>query len=235
MKRAFLLGLAAVAAVGGAANLAAAPANKAVASKDWTGIVAATPEGGFRVGNPRATVKLIEYGSLTCDHCAKFAEEGLPRILSEHVKSGRLSFEFRNFVRDPSDMAAALLSHCAGPGGFFALADDYFSAQRQWMGRFQGMTPDQIKSLDGLPAAQQLPRIAAIGGLDAMAAKAGVPAAKAQQCLSDEAAIEKFVAMRKVAIDTHKLQGTPTFILNGETVEAHNWSALQPLLGSPGG
>ena len=43
---------------------------------DWSTMVAKTPEGGFVMGNPGAKVKLIEYGSMTCPHCATFEEEG---------------------------------------------------------------------------------------------------------------------------------------------------------------
>src|SRR3546814_9181159 len=72
-------------------GIAAVPAAQAEAAKDWTKTVARTPEGGFRVGNPDAPVKLVEYGSLTCDHCAHFAEEATPKLLGQYVRSGRVS------------------------------------------------------------------------------------------------------------------------------------------------
>ena len=43
------------------------------AGKAWTDVVKATPEGGMVMGNPAAPIKLVEYGSLSCPHCAKFA------------------------------------------------------------------------------------------------------------------------------------------------------------------
>ena len=77
---------------------------------DWAQTVTATPAGGFLMGNPDAKVKLVEYGSMTCGHCATFSEEGAPKLIEKYVKSGQVSFEFRNFVRDGADMAAALVS-----------------------------------------------------------------------------------------------------------------------------
>ena len=62
----------------------------------------ATPEGGFLMGNPNADVKLVELGSMTCPHCAEFAEQADQKLINDYVKSGRVSFEFRNFVRDRS-------------------------------------------------------------------------------------------------------------------------------------
>ena len=68
---------------------------------DWTTIVAQTPEGGFLMGNPNAKVKLVEFGSMTCPHCAEFDETACKPLIDNYVKTGLVSCEFRNFVRDP--------------------------------------------------------------------------------------------------------------------------------------
>ncbi|HEX2762279.1 MAG TPA: thioredoxin domain-containing protein, partial [Allosphingosinicella sp.] len=78
--------LLAAAALAGAA-LGSAPADaapvrrSAPVARDWTRTVVATPEGGFRMGNPAARVKLVEYGSLTCGHCAAFSRAGVGTLL----------------------------------------------------------------------------------------------------------------------------------------------------------
>jgi hypothetical protein len=46
------------------------------------------PEGGFAMGNPNAKVKLIEFGSLTCSHCAEFEEQGGQALIDNYVKKG---------------------------------------------------------------------------------------------------------------------------------------------------
>lgn len=235
MRGALIAGIAMAAAVVGVTALPAAPAEKAAAVQDWTKVVAVTAEGGFRIGNPAAPRKLIEYGSFTCDHCAHFAEEGTPRLLDQYVKSGKLSFEYRSYVRDPADVAAALLARCAGAPGYFAVSRLYYSGQQEWFGRLQALPAERIAEINALPPAQRFAALASAAGLDAMAAKAGVPAAKAKQCLADRAALDKLAAMNKVANEQHQLEGTPTFILDGKTTQAHNWAALQPLLGPPGG
>ena len=78
--------------------------------QSWADMVLKTPEGGYRMGNPAAPIKLVEYGSLTCPHCAEVAEKGSAELRDQYVASGRVSFEFRNFVRDPVDLAAAMLT-----------------------------------------------------------------------------------------------------------------------------
>lgn len=221
--------VAAALAFGGASAQAAPPA-KAAAARDWTKAVVATPEGGFRMGNPNAPMKLIEFASLTCPHCAQFAAEGMPQLLSKYVKSGRVSFEFRNFVRNPYDLAGSLLGQCAGPTNFFPLTHQIFATQPQWMAKVK----PHVQAIGALPESERVPRIAAVTGLDAMAAKAGVPAARAKQCLNDVNAIGKLLQIRQTAVGTYKLEGTPTFILNGKNSGAADWASLQPHLGPPG-
>lgn len=218
--------------VGAAVSLPAAPK---AARADWAKTLAVTAEGGYRVGNPAAPVKLVEYASLTCDHCAKFAAEGVPALLAGPIKSGRVSFEFRNFVRDPVDLAAALLSRCAAPERFFALTHRYFASQQDWNARYAAATEAQRNAVDALPQAKKLAGFASLGGLDSMAVQAGVTPQKAAACLADTAAVSRLAEMRKVAVEQHKVQGTPSFLVNGRLVEAHDWQALQPLLGPPGG
>jgi protein-disulfide isomerase len=234
VKLALGIALAASAIAGTGILAAAAPAQRA-AARDWAKSVTLTPDGGYRIGNPAAPVKLIEYGSLTCDHCAHFAEQGFPQLVDKYVRPGKVSFEFRNFVRDPADLAAAILSRCAAPANYFSLTDRYFRSQSEWLGRFQSMTDDQAKAIAALPAAERVARFASFAGLDKIAAQDGVAAAKAQTCLSNRQAAEKLAQMRKVAVEQHGLKGTPTFLINGSRAPAHDWSSLEPLLQPPGG
>jgi protein-disulfide isomerase len=229
--------LAAAIACAGAAGLPAAQTTKAApAARDWSRTVTVTPEGGYRMGNPNAPVKLIEYGSLTCGHCATFAREGVPQLVSRYVKPGRVSFEFRNYIRDPADMAAALLSRCTTPARYFALTERYFATQPQWLGKLQAMTDAEAAAIDRLPEQQRFARFSALGGLDAIAANSGgVAPARARQCLADKAAVQRLAAMNKVANDKYNLRGTPTFVVNGRTAEgAYDWASLEPLLRPPG-
>jgi protein-disulfide isomerase len=218
---------------------AAAPRAKApvrTAAQDWAKQVAATPDGGYRIGNPNAKVKLVEYGSLTCPHCAHFAVEGVPALLRDYVQSGKVSFELRNFVRDPYDLAAALLSRCGGARSYFAITDQIFATQSEWTGRFGSLSAEEYDALNAMEPTPRLVRIASISGLDALVARHGVPAAKAKACLADAKAVERLTQMRGVAVDRHKLQATPTFLINGRKVDGvADWHQLEPLLKQAGG
>lgn len=233
MMRTLLTGLiGAAAALAGAAVLAA-PASKA--QRDWTRVVAATPE-GFRMGNPQAPVRVVEYGSLTCVHCAAFADQGAPPLVQDYVKSGRVSFEFRPYVLDPYDMAASLLSRCAAPAAYFGFVDQLFATQWKWTSRFTAMSKAQIAQLTALPESQRFVKIASLAGLDTLAARHGIPAAKAKLCLSDKKGVARLAAIRAAATDKYKIDGTPTFLVNGVPMHrVENWGELEPLLQPRGG
>lgn len=227
--RAALLLLAAAGAL--ALPVASAPALQAqpAAQRDWSRTVVQTPEGGFRMGNPDAPVKLVEYLSLTCPHCASFAAEGT-RPLMTYVRSGRVSLEYRNFVLNGLDLVAALLSRCAAPQNYFALNHAILASQAEWMGRVQAMSAAQRQEMESLGDLQRLRRVATIAGLDAIAARHGVTPAEADSCMAEQARLDRLIQMREAA-SRYGVTGTPTFAINGQIAgSAGTWATLEPLL-----
>jgi protein-disulfide isomerase len=199
---------------------------------DWSQVVAATPAGGFVMGNPRATAKLVEYGSMTCPHCREFDETGVQPLINKYVKSGRVSFEFRNYVRDPYDLAGALVARCNGAKGFFPLTRAMFKDQPKWIGKLQSVAPEQQQALATLAPNQQFAEIAKLAGLPQWAAQRGLPSAKSSACLRNEAEINRLVQMTSDATSEHpNFPGTPSFTINGKLQEkAGTWALLEPQL-----
>ncbi len=213
------------------ANTAAAPATGTPASKDWTTVVAATPEGGFRMGNPAASVKLVEYASLTCPHCREFHETAIASIKGKYVASGRVSYEYRSFVLNGPDYAAALLARCQGAQTFFNLENAFYTTQAQWTEPFTKLTPADSAEMQKLAPDKQMAALALKGGLDGFMRTRGMPRAKFDQCLADKTAQDKLNAMRTVAVDKYGLTGTPTFIINDVTQkDVYGWAQLEPKL-----
>lgn len=231
-RRLFLAAFAAAAGV--CLTLPAASALQAAPQGDWTQTVVETPEGGFRMGSPNAPVKLIEYGSLGCPTCARFETEG-KAPLTARIRSGDVSFEFRNYVLSPADMAATLLSRCGGPSLYFRLNEAFLRSQTEWSARLQAAPEATLAEIAKLPPEQQMVSLARLAGLEAIAAKQGIAPAKAKQCLSDPAAIDRLVAMKRAAWATYRVRGTPTFVVNGQPAAGvHGWTALAPLLKAGG-
>jgi len=196
---------------------------------DWSTIVTKTAEGGFLMGNPNAKVKLVEFGSMTCPHCAEFEEQGAKALIDNYVKKGLVSYEFRNYVRDPFDVTASLVARCGGEAGFFGLTRGLYAEQRDWVGKIQAADPAKMQALQTMPPAQQFATIADIAGLKQFAAMRGVPRAKADACLADEAAVNQLVQMNSDAQSTYNIPGTPSFLINGTLVEnTAAWAQLEP-------
>lgn len=196
---------------------------------DWTQTVTETAEGGFLMGNPNAPVKVVEFASMTCGHCATFAETGIPALTDRYVKTGQVSLELRNFVRDPADLAASLLARCGGATPFYTLTDQLFAAQEEWIGKLQAMTPADQQRLQTLPPQQAVAAMGQQAGLVDFVRVRGVSSEKARACLADEAALQKLVNMANTAQTQHQITGTPMFLINGALVEnASDWGALEP-------
>jgi protein-disulfide isomerase len=226
---------AAVAAPALAAPVHRAPARHAApAARDWSRVVAMTPDGGFRMGNPAAPVKLVEYGSLTCPHCAAFAREGEPALVGKYVRTGRVSYEYRNFVLNGVDVVATLLARCGGPGGFFPMVQNLYATQPIWIGRINGLSTAQKGQLKAMPEGQRLVRLGEIGGLIQVATRYGVAPARGRQCLADKAGLDRVGKMAEAA-GAMGVDGTPTFFVNGVRADTNSWTGLEPLLRSAGG
>jgi len=199
---------------------------------DWTMVVNATPAGGFMMGNPNAKVKLVEYGSLTCPHCREFDEKGVPTLIDKYVKSGQVSWEFRNYVRDPFDLTASLIARCNGAKSFFPLMRAFYKDQVAWVTKIQETPQAQLEALQNLPPNQEFVQAAKFAGFPEWAAARGVPAAKTNQCLSNEKNINQLVQMTGDATNQFpNFPGTPTFVINGKMAEnTATWELLEPQL-----
>lgn len=209
---------------------AVAPAQAPAAQQDWSRTIVATAEGGFRIGNPDAPVKLVEYASLTCPHCAEFATQSRTSLIANHVRSGRVSFEFRNYILNGFDVTASLLARCAGPAGFFTLTERMLETQAGWYGRIQGISDSEKQRIMALPQDQAFVAVAEAGGLIELAAQAGVAPEQGRTCLGDAAAVGQLEQMAAAA-EALGVQGTPTFFLNGARLEVNTWPEIEPLLG----
>ena len=213
------------------APLATAPV-AAPNNGDWSTIVTETADGGFLMGNPDAKAKLVEYGSMTCPHCADFAKEANQAMIDKYVKTGLASFEFRNFVRDPFDMTASIIARCAGTNGFFPLTEAMYADQATWLGKVQAADQARLAQIQAMPQQAQFAEFAKITGLDGFAAMRGLPRAQIDKCLADPATPTRLVGINGDAVNRYELNSTPSFLLNGEVVEMGNestvWTQLEP-------
>ena len=198
---------------------------------DWSTHVTQTLAGAYVIGNPAARVKLVEYVSYTCPHCAVFTTDR-PVLKGQMVRSGSTSIEIRHFIRDRLDLAAALIARCGGGQVRPPDRDDLRAAARLAEARY-GVRPGQCPADRHLSPAAQMRAEADGSGLTAIGKSAGLSDAQITACLSDRAATDRIVAMTTAA--PNSIEGTPGFFINGkQAMGVFTWDKLQPLLRASG-
>ena len=216
----------------GNAGLSGAPIAKGAppAGKAWSDVVVKTPEGGYRMGNPDAPIKLVEYGSLTCPHCAELSEKGSAEIRDTFVASGRVSFEFRNFVRDAMDVTAAVLTRCSTPESYFALTEQTFANQAEMIKKVQAAGNPAFDAAIALPDDKRGVALGQLTGLTDFFAARGIAKDQANACLANGAESAALAKRTQDQAEQFKIEGTPTFLVNGQTIGSLGWEELRTKL-----
>lgn len=66
------------------------------------------------LGNPQAPVSIIEFYDFQCGYCKIFAEDTLPQIINNYIKSGKVKFIFKDFsILGEDSKTAAIAANCA--------------------------------------------------------------------------------------------------------------------------
>jgi protein-disulfide isomerase len=150
------------------------------------------------LGKSDAPITIVEYGSLTCPHCAAFDAEVLPKLKEKWIDSGKAKLVFRPFPRDLDiDLPAASVALCVAPERFYPFVDAIFASQDQWMA-----------ASDHKAA---LARIAQLGGVNKT---------KFDSCWDDKAIQDKLLASRLAASQQLGVDSTPTFFINGKKFDS---------------
>ena len=146
------------------------------------------------MGDAKAPVTVIEYASMTCPHCAHFAETTFPELKKRYIDTGKVRYIFREFPLDTLAAGAFMLARCAGEtdsSKYFAMIDTMFAQQRTW--------------------AVEKP----IPPLMAIAKQAGFTEETFNACLANQKLLEGIESMRTRAVDVFKVKSTPSFFING--------------------
>jgi protein-disulfide isomerase len=149
------------------------------------------------LGSANAPLTIVEYSSLTCPHCADFAENVLPMLQSKYIDSGKLRFVSREFPLEIKAAGASMLARCAANGD----AQKYFEATAMLFKQQQALlehTTDTLK---------------------AVGSKFGMSEEAVEACVKDNALLDKIKADQDFAYDKLKVDATPTFFINGERVK----------------
>ncbi len=204
------------------------------AGTTWSEQVAKSKDGGYVMGNPEAPIKLVEFASLTCPHCGEFAEKSKTELRKTFVDSGRVSFEFRNYVRDAIDLTAAQLTRCAAPENFFALTEQVFINQEAMFAKAQAAGEAAYTAAMEAPETKRGQAIADLAGLGDFFAARGVSKDQSAACLANAADAQALAKATQDFTTEFGITGTPTFLLNGRKLDVNAWPEIKAALETAG-
>jgi protein-disulfide isomerase len=148
------------------------------------------------IGSPTAPVTAIEYFSLTCTHCAHFANTVMPQVKPNLVDTGKLQIVYKDFPLDQVALMAAQVARYLPADEYYPFIEALFASQDDW-----AFTP-------GIDYTQSIYKYAALAGMD----KPTYVAA-----LSDDKLKNFILSGQQEAETMYHVDATPTFIINGKT------------------
>ena len=148
------------------------------------------------MGDPDAPVTVIEYGSYTCPHCARFNEEVFPLLKADYIDTGKVRFIHREIYFDRYGLWAALLARCGDGTRYFGMNDLIYGTQRDWLGNGE---PQEV-----------------LNNLRKMGRLAGLEDEQIDACLKDKDTAQSLVATFQHYSTADDVRGTPTFIIDGQ-------------------
>jgi protein-disulfide isomerase len=207
----------------------AAPAGKA-----WADIVAETEMGGHLIGNPDAPIRLVEYASLTCPHCADFYEKAEVPLFEKYIAKGTVGFELRNQIHDGLDLTLNLLVRCSGPEAYHPLSGQVWSNLRGIVTTVQANGPKVEAAMKSTDQATRYKAIADAAGLTDFFAARGISSDQAASCLAKPGVADKLVNQSDTQSKGLNIEGTPSFLLNGAKLDAKGWPDIEAALQQAG-
>ena len=149
----------------------------------------------FTLGSPDAKVKIAEYASFTCSHCANFHETVFKPLKADYIDTGKVQFIAKEVYFDRPGLWAAMIARCGGDMKYFGISDILFSTQSEW------------------PASQD-PAVV-VENLKKIGRTAGMEDAAMDVCMKDAATAQAMIDHSEAGMTADGVEGTPTLIING--------------------
>jgi protein-disulfide isomerase len=195
-RRTFLASCAVGALVVGFGSVLLAPGEAlAQAAPDLSELHSPGQLGDKVLGPADAKVTVVEYASMSCPHCAHFANTTFPEFKLKYIDSGKVRYIFREFPLNAPAYAVAMLARCAPADRYFEVVDSYFRTQDEWL------RADDVR--------QAIVDAAKPFGFDDKSFEA---------CISNQALFTGLDAVKNRGA-AFGVQATPTFFINGKKFE----------------
>jgi len=145
------------------------------------------------IGQPNAPITVVEYASLTCPHCAHFANDVLPAIKKEFVVAGKVRLIYRDFPLDRLALYASMIARCSGPVRYFSMIENFFAKQESW-----ATAKDPVAALTKIAESH------------------GMATKDVEACLADKSVGDAVLKQQLEGDKDFHINGTPTLIIGGD-------------------
>ena len=163
------------------------------------------------IGSKNAPVKIIEYASFTCPHCATFHNEVLPKLKNDYINSGKVLLEYREVYFDGPGLWAGLLARCQGNKKYFAMVDLIYKKQKDWA---SGNRNDIIE------------------GLLSIGRQTGLDDKKSRKCMENSEQAKKLIDRFKKNITEDGISSTPSFVINDKLMSNMTYDKMKNIIES---
>jgi protein-disulfide isomerase len=147
------------------------------------------------IGKPDAKTQVVELFSLTCTHCAVFAQGTFPQVKANLIDTGKVFYMFHDFPLDQVALTAAMVARALPAARYEPFINALFASQDRWA------------FAQGVNSTEELWKTAALAGMS----RATFDATVADTTLRDA-----ILAQQKADGARWSVDSTPTFVINGE-------------------
>ena len=146
------------------------------------------------IGSDNAPIKIKEYFSLTCGHCANFHVKTLPKLKEQYIDTGTVQLEFIDYPLDRlAIIAAALARTLPTKDGYLEAISILLKKQKQWA--------YSKKPLDELLSIAKL---------------FGVSSKQFDEILKNIPLMQEIINKMENESKNFNIESTPTFIINND-------------------
>jgi protein-disulfide isomerase len=157
-------------------------------------------EDDFVVGDKNAPVTIIEYASLSCNHCANFHNNTLEDLIKEYVDTGKARIVFRDFPFNYPALLGSMVLRCIPEDVRYDYMNALFQLQQKWVVR------------ENAKSTQELYKIMQSGGMTK----------EEFETCTNNVELENTILQALIAAQNEfNIQSTPSFLINGNLVEGN--------------
>jgi protein-disulfide isomerase len=147
------------------------------------------------VGKPDAKVTVGEYFSLTCTHCAAFAQETYPEIKKNLIDTGTVKWVFHDYPLDQVALTASMVARYLPVDRYEPFILALFASQNRWA------------FSRGIDTNEELWKVAGL---------AGMSRTTFDKAIGDTGLRDWIIQQQKADTDEWKIDSTPSFVINNQ-------------------